>query len=224
MAAVAALDAATAPDGGMPDLMLSSLPSDFALPESEGARAHGCHNDTHRAGPFGVTRSYGLHGSGKDHTTALNVAAANSEGRAAAKSPVAVSSHTTGWETGSDGNCKIAASLSSSDPISLASIDANGGDAAHIHSVHSAVAGYSSTIDTVGTTISDSVSSSFRGATSGHVNDQPHFENASPGTLQSLESPTQAACTRRHSIGRGSRGRQRRPCGPYVTMLPRNTR
>ena len=82
-----------------------------------------------------------------------------------------MSSHTTSSETGSDGN-------------------SNGGDAARIHD---AIAGHSSTIDTVGTTISDSVSSSLRGATSGHLNDQPHFENATPGTLQSLESPTQAA-------------------------------
>ena len=82
-----------------------------------------------------------------------------------------MSSHTTSSETGSDGN-------------------SNGGDAARIHD---AIAGHSSTIDTVGTTISDSVSSGLRGATSGHLNDQPHFENASPGTLQSLESPTQAA-------------------------------
>ena len=73
-------------------------------------------------------------------------------------------------------------------------IDRNGGAAAHIHS---AVAEHSSKIDTVGTTISDSVSSSFRGATSGHVNDQPHFENANPGNDglggQSLELPSQAA-------------------------------
>ena len=82
-----------------------------------------------------------------------------------------MSSHTTSSETGSDGN-------------------SNGGDAARIHD---AIAGHSSTIDTVGTTISDSVSSGLRGATSGHLNDQPHFENATPGTLQSLESPTQAA-------------------------------
>ncbi len=168
--AVAALDAAITPDGGMPDLMISSLPSDFALPESEGDEPTVAHDTISLA--YSEFADHGLHGSGKDHTTALNVAATNSaEGQTAAKSPVAVSSHTTSSETGSDGN-------------------SNGGDAARIHD---AIAGHSSTIDTVGTTISDSVSSSFRGATSGHVNDQPHFENATPGTLQSLELPTQAA-------------------------------
>jgi hypothetical protein len=168
--AVAALDAAIAPDGGMPDLMISSLPSDFALPENEGEEPTPAHETISLA--YSEFADHGLHGSGKDHNTALNVATTNSaEGRTAAKASVSMSSHTTSSETGSDGN-------------------SNGGDAARIHD---AIAGHSSTIDTVGTTISDSVSSSLRGATSGHLNDQPHFENATPGTLQSLESPTQAA-------------------------------
>ena len=182
-AAVAVLDAAITPDGGMPDLMISSLPSEFALPES--SHEPPVHNDT-IALAHSEYADHRLHGSGKEHTTALNVAAANSaEGHTAAKSPVAVSSHTLAL----DGNWTTASS-SSNDSISITSNDANGGDAARIHS---AIAGHSSTIDTVGTTISDSVSSSLRGATSGHLNDQPHFENATPGTLQSLESPTQAA-------------------------------
>jgi hypothetical protein len=162
--AVAALDAAFAPDGGMLDLASSSLPADFVLPESDGDEPTATHDAISLA--YSEFADHGLHGSGKDHTTAPNVATTNSaEGR------VSLSSHTTSSETGSDGN-------------------SHGGDAARIHD---AIAGHSSTIDTVGTTISDSASSSFRGATSGHVNDQPHFENASPGTLQSLESPTQAA-------------------------------
>ena len=63
----------------MPDLMLSSLPSDFALPESEGHEPP-VHNDT-IALAHSEYADHRLHGSGKDHTTALNVAAANS-GRA----------------------------------------------------------------------------------------------------------------------------------------------
>ena len=164
--------------------MISSLPSDFALPESEGHEPP-VHNDT-IALAHSEYADHRLHGSGKEHTTALNVAAANSaEGHTAAKSPVAVSSHTLAL----DGDWTTASS-SSNNSISITSNDANGGDAARIHS---AIAGHSSTIDTVGTTISDGVSSSLQGATSGHLNDQPHFENATPSTLQSLESPTQAA-------------------------------
>ena len=181
---VAALDAAITPDGGMPDLMISSLPSDFALPESEGHEPP-VHNDTISLA-YSEFADHRLHGSGKDHTTALNVAAANSaEGRTAAKSPVASEfAHARiGWRL-DDREFELERLESHS------SNDANGGDAARIHS---AIAGHSSTIDTVGTTISDSVSSSLQGATSGHLNDQPHFENATPGTLQSLESPTQAA-------------------------------
>ena len=172
--AIAALDAAITPDGGLSDLTIGSLPSGFALTESEGDEPTVAHDTISLA--YSEFTDLGLHRSGTDHATTLDVATATSD--------------TASWEAGSDGNSKTGASLSSSNSISLASMDANGGDAAHIHS---AVAGYSSTIDTVGTTIPDSVSSSFRGATSGHVNDQPHFENASPGTLQSLESPTQAA-------------------------------
>ena len=83
---VAALDAAITPDGGMPDLMISSLPSDFALPESEGHEPP-VHNDT-IALAHSEYADHRLHGSGKEHTTALNVAAANSaEGHTAAKLP-----------------------------------------------------------------------------------------------------------------------------------------
>jgi hypothetical protein len=168
--AVAAHDVAITPDGGMSDLTISGLPSDFALTENEGDEPTATHDAISLA--YSEFTDHGQHGSGKDHTTAANVATTHSaEGQTAAKASVSMSSHTTSSETGSDGN-------------------SNGGDAARIHD---AIAGHSSTIDTVGTTISDSVSSGLRGATSGHLNDQPHFENATPGTLQSLESPTQAA-------------------------------
>ena len=167
---VAAFDAAMTPDGGMSDLTISSLPADFVLPESEGDEPTVAHDTISLA--YSEFTDLGVHGSSKDYATTLNIAVANSaEGRAAAKASVSLSSHPTSWETGSDGN-------------------SNGGNAARIHD---AIAGHSSTIDTVGTTISDSISSTFPGATSGHLNDQPHFENASPGTLQSQESPTQAA-------------------------------
>ena len=168
--AVAAHDVAITPDGGMSDLTISGLPSDFALTENEGDEPTATHDAISLA--YSEFTDHGQHGSGKDHTTAANVATTHSaEGQTAAKASVSMSSHTTSSETGSDGN-------------------SNGGDAARIHD---AIAGHSSTIDTVGTTISDSVSSGLRGATSGHLNDQPHFENATPGTLQSLKSPTQAA-------------------------------
>ena len=64
------------------------------------------------------------------------------------------------------------------------------GDAAHIHS---AAAEHSSTIDAAGAAVAHSDSSSFQGAASGHVNDQFHFADTNPGTLQSLELPSQAA-------------------------------
>jgi hypothetical protein len=76
-------------------------------------------------------------------------------------------------------------------PPATAVENANGGDAAHIHS---AAAEHSSTIDTTaGATVAHSDASSFPGTASEHVNDQPHFENANSGTLQSLELPSQAA-------------------------------
>ena len=188
--AVAAHDVAITPDGGMSDLTISGLPSDFALTENEGDEPTATHDAISLA--YSEFTDHGQHGSGKDHTTAANVATTHSaEGQTAAKASVSMSSHTTSSETGSDGN-------------------SNGGDAARIHD---AIAGHSSTIDTVGTTISDSVSSGLRGATSGHLNDQPHFENATPGTLQSLKSPTQAAL-------HADEGR----ADPIVTVPPRNTR
>ena len=94
---VAALDAAITPDGGMPDLMISSLPSDFALPESEGHEPP-VHNDT-IALAHSEYADHRLHGSGKEHTTALNVAAANSaEGHTAANSRGSEFAHARiGW-------------------------------------------------------------------------------------------------------------------------------
>ena len=104
---VAALDAAITPDGGMSDLTISSLPSDLALTESEGHEPP-VHNDT-MALAHSDYADHRLHGSGKEHTTPLNVAAANStEGHTAAKSPVAVSSHTLAL----DGNWTTASSSS----------------------------------------------------------------------------------------------------------------
>ena len=86
-AAVAVLDAAITPDGGMPDLMMGPVPcpSEFALPES--SHQSPVHNDT-IALAHSEYADHRLHGSGKEHTTPLNVAAANStEGHTAAKSP-----------------------------------------------------------------------------------------------------------------------------------------
>ena len=174
---VAAFDAAITPDGGMSTI--GSLPADFVLTESEGD-APTVTNDTISLA-YSEFTDLGLHRSSRDHATTLDVATANStEGRTAAKPLVTARSDTASWEAGSDGNSKTAASLSSSNLISVASMDANGGDAAHIHSA-------------VTEHFWDNDSLTLRGAASEHVNDQPHFGNANPGPLQSLELPSQAA-------------------------------
>ena len=214
---VAVLDAAITPDGGLSDLTISRLPDDFVLPESEGDAPTVAHDTISLA--FSEFTDRGVHGSSKDHTTALNVAAANSaEGHTAAKSQVAVSSHTTSRETGSDNNSKkTAASLSSNNSISIASIDANGGDGARIHS---AVAGH----------FSDDRSLTLRGAASEHVNDQPYFGNAKPGQqwLRPSVSRNHRAkppCTRLWKIHKPRQSSTATEAmRPIFTVPPRNTR
>jgi hypothetical protein len=68
--------------------------------------------------------------------------------------------------------------------------DANGDDAAPIHS---AAAEPSSTIHPAGAAVAQSGASSSPGAASGDMNDQFHFAYTNSGTLQSLELPNQAA-------------------------------
>ena len=65
--AVAAHDVAVTPDGGMSDLTISSLPSDFALTENEGDEPTAAHDTISLA--YSEFADHGLHGSGKDHTT-----------------------------------------------------------------------------------------------------------------------------------------------------------
>jgi hypothetical protein len=187
-AAVAALDAAITPDGGMPDLTSSSLPTDFALTESEGHEAP-VHNDTIALAYSEFTH----HGSGKDLTTPHDAAANSAESRAAAQPAVALNSHTTNLEAGSDGSGKTATGVSSIDSSNILSIDGKGGDAAH---VHSAVPEHSATINSAGPPLAHD-EFSFRGELPGHANDQPHFENVNPGNNglghQPNELPSQAS-------------------------------
>src|SRR5262249_45061066 len=130
-----------------------------------------------------------LHGSGKDHITTQAAAAHSAESGAAAQHAVALNSHTINCEARSDSYWKTRASVRSSASSSIASIDVTRGNTAH---VYSAVPEHSATINSPDATLAHG-EFSFRGEPAGHANDQPHFENASPGTLQSLESPTQAA-------------------------------
>jgi hypothetical protein len=82
--AVAAHDVAITPDGGMSDLTISGLPSDFALTENEGDEPTATHDAISLA--YSEFTDHGQHGSGKDHTTAANVATTHSaEGQTAAK-------------------------------------------------------------------------------------------------------------------------------------------
>ena len=129
------------------------------------------------------------HEASKGHITALT-ATASVEGRTAAKPVVAVSSHATSGETESDGNRGITASLSSSDSSNIASMDARASAAAPVHSV---AAEQSWMIDSAGAAVGHGDSASLQGAASEHGNDQPQLASADPGTLQSLESPSQTA-------------------------------
>ena len=67
-AAVAVHDAAITPDGGMSDLTISGLPSDFALTENEGDQPPVTSDTISLA--YSEFADHGLHGSGKDHNTA----------------------------------------------------------------------------------------------------------------------------------------------------------
>ena len=140
--------------------------------------------------PIAYLEATGLgHEASKGHITALT-ATASVEGRTAAKPVVAVSSHATSGETESDGNRGITASLSSSDSSNIASMDARASAAAPVHSV---AAEQSWMIDSAGAAVGHGDSASLQGAASEHGNDQPQLASADPGTLQSLESPSQTA-------------------------------
>jgi VCBS repeat-containing protein len=111
------------------------------------------------------------------------------EGRTAAKPVPAVSLHASSGETGSDGR-EATASLSSSGSSNVASMDARASAAAPVHST---AAEHSWTVDSAGAAVAPGDSASLQGAAPEYGNDQPQLANADPGTLQSLESPSQTA-------------------------------
>ncbi len=145
---------------------ISGLPSDVTLTDSAGDTL------TVSNGTITLTKSeltgLALHTSGQDEIITLSVTATNSgDGWTATKTLVVdVSSHTTHWETGSDGEWTTASSWTWSGPSGPTSSDDALIDASGVYtvSIDSPDVAHSLTINDAGATVVDSASLSLSSA------------------------------------------------------------